>query len=143
MIRRALGLVLACAALPLAACTEVESTPSAGYEPAKLHHAKGEDATRVTFTAEGVRRADVRTETVRERGRRTVVPYPALLYDGDGKTLVYTVAGPRTYVRADVEVDRIAGDRVLLTEGPPAGTEVVTQGAVEVYGAELEIGGGH
>ena len=37
MSRRALGLALACAALPLAACTEVESTPSAGYEPAKLH----------------------------------------------------------------------------------------------------------
>jgi hypothetical protein len=143
MIRRALGLVLACAALPLAACSEVDSTSSAGYEPSKLHHAKGEDAPRVTFTAEAVRRADLRTVAVRERGRRMVVPYPALLYDRDGQTMVYTVAEPRTYLRADVEVDRIVGDRVLLSHGPAAGTEVVTQGAVQVYGAELEIGGGH
>jgi hypothetical protein len=42
-----------------------------------------------------------------------------------------------------VEVDRVERDRVLLTDGPPAGSEVVTVGATEVYGAELEIAGGH
>jgi hypothetical protein len=28
---------------------------------------------------------------------------------------------------------------VLLTRGPPRGTEVVTVGAAEVYGTELEV----
>ena len=46
-------------------------------------------------------------------------------------------------MRAEVKVDRIDGDRVLLSEGPPAGTKVVTVGAAEVYGAELEIAGSH
>ena len=32
---------------------------------------------------------------------------------------------------------------MLLAAGPPPGTEVVTVGAAEVYGAELEIAGGH
>jgi hypothetical protein len=36
-------------------------------------------------------------------------------------------------------VDRIEGDRVLLTDGPPAGTKVVTVGVTEVYGTELEV----
>ena len=46
-------------------------------------------------------------------------------------------------MRADVVVDRIDGDRVLLTEGPRPGSRVVTVGAAEVYGAELEIAGSH
>ena len=40
-------------------------------------------------------------------------------------------------------VDRIEGDRVLLSDGLGPGAEVVTVGAAEVYGAELGIGGGH
>jgi len=42
-----------------------------------------------------------------------------------------------------VKVDRVEGDRVLLTRGPRPGTRVVTVGATEVYGAENEIEGGH
>jgi hypothetical protein len=65
------------------------------------------------------------------------------MYEPDGKTFVYTVVAPRTYLRQDVQVDRIDGGRALLDEGPPAGTTVVTVGAAEVYGAELEIAGSH
>ena len=36
-------------------------------------------------------------------------------------------------------LDRIEGQRVYLSDGPPAGTAVVTVGATEVYGTELEI----
>jgi hypothetical protein len=43
-------------------------------------------------------------------------------------------------VRAEIEVDRVAGDRVLLHEGPAVGTKVVTTGAPQVHGAELEYG---
>ncbi len=42
-----------------------------------------------------------------------------------------------------VKVDRIEGNRVVLTNGPAARTAVVTVGAAEVYGAELEIAGSH
>ena len=44
--------------------------------------------------------------------------------------------------KAEIRVDRIAGDRVLLEDGPPAGTKVVTVGAGEVYGTELDIASG-
>ncbi len=32
---------------------------------------------------------------------------------------------------------------MILSSGPPAGTEVVTVGAIELWGTELEIAGKH
>jgi hypothetical protein len=130
------GLVLATAALPLAGCTEVETETATGYEPSTLEPVKGnDDRQRVKFTAEGARRVDLQTASV----RRNVVPYAALIYDPEGKTFVYTSPKPLEYLREEVKVDRIDGDRVLLSRGPPAGTRVVTVGAAEVYGTELEV----
>ena len=128
--------MLATAALPVAGCTEVETETATGYEPSTLEPVKGnKDIQRVTFTAEGARRVDLQTAPV----RRNVVPYAALIYDPEGKTYVYTSPKPLEYLREEVKVDRIEGDRVLVSRGPPAGTEVVTVGAAEVYGTELEV----
>jgi multidrug efflux pump subunit AcrA (membrane-fusion protein) len=132
--------VLATAALPVAGCTEVETETATGYEPSTLEPVKGnDDLQRVTFTAEGARRVDLQTAAVRRSGKRKVVPYAALIYDPEGKTYVYTSPKPLEYLREEVKVDRIEGDRVLVSRGPPAGTEVVTVGAAEVYGTELEV----
>jgi hypothetical protein len=134
------GLVLAIAALPLAGCTEVETETATGYEPSTLEPVKGNDDLHlVTFTEEGAKRVDLRTAAVRRSGAHKVVPYAALIYDPEGKTYVYTSPKPLEYLRAEVKVDRIEGDRVLLSRGPPAGTRVVTVGAAEVYGTELEV----
>jgi hypothetical protein len=140
---RAAGVALACAALPLAGCTEVESSSPEGYEPVTLKEVDGSDLLQVVVTAEGVRRAGLRTAPVRRSGGHAVVPYAALIYDGAGKTWVYRSTGPRAFVRAEVLVDRIVDDRVVLERGPQAGTKVATQGAAELYGAELGIDGGH
>jgi hypothetical protein len=137
------GFVLALVALALPACSEVEEGSSGGYEPAALEPVAGGDLTRVTFTAEGARRTDLQTARVRLRGKHTVVPYASLIYDGAGKAYVYTTPRPLTFLRAEVQVGRIERDRVLLVAGPPAGSDVVTTGAAQVYGAELEIAGGH
>jgi hypothetical protein len=32
------------------------------------------------------------------------------------------------------------GDQAVLTQGPPAGTTIVSTGAVELYGTELGLG---
>jgi hypothetical protein len=42
-----------------------------------------------------------------------------------------------------VTVRQVDGDVVTLSAGPPAGTEVVTVGAIELWGAELGIAGKH
>jgi multidrug efflux pump subunit AcrA (membrane-fusion protein) len=132
--------VLATAALPIAGCTEVETETATGYEPSTLEPVKGnDDIQRVTFTEEGAKRVDLQTAAVRRSGKQKVVPYAALLYDPEGKTYVYTSPKPLEYLREEVKVDRIEGDRVLVSRGPPPGTEVVTVGAAEVYGTELEV----
>jgi hypothetical protein len=141
MNARAAGLALV--VVGLLGCSEVDDTATGGYEPARLAAVDGSGLKRVTFTAEGARRTGLRTATVGRSGRHLVVPYAALIYDGEGRSFVYTSPEPRTFQRAPVEVDRVESDLVLLTDGPPAGTEVVTIGATEVYGAELEIAGGH
>jgi hypothetical protein len=132
------------AALPVAGCSEVESETSEGYQPAKLEPVEGqEDLQRVTFTPEGARRIGLRTAPIGRAGGRLVMPYTALLYDPEGKTFAYTSPAPRTFLRVPVEVDRIDGGRVVLDDGPAPGTAVVTIGAAEVRGAELDIAGSH
>ena len=135
----AAGLVVA-AAVSVSACKEVETETAAGYEPAKLEEVKGnEDLKLVTFTKEGAERTGIKTEKVRGQGDRKVVPYQALIYDTEGKTYVYTSPRPLNYLREQVKVASVSQDRVTLSDGPSAGTEVVTVGTPEVYGTELEV----
>jgi hypothetical protein len=139
----AAAVVVVSASMPLSACKEVEEEAAKGYTPAKLEPVKGsDDLQRVTFTAEGARRVGLQTATARRSGRYEVVPYAALVYDAEGKTYVYKTTGPLSFVREQVQVDRIDGRRALLSRGPAPGTSVVTVGAAEVYGAELDVAAG-
>ena len=70
---------------------------------------------------------------------RTAVPHAALIYNPDGDVFVYTRPAPQTYVRAPVTVRRVEGAQALLSDGPPAGTVVVTVGAAELLATEYEI----
>ena len=74
---------------------------------------------------------------------RRFVPYSALMYVSTGDTFVYTSPKPRTFVRQAVNIDYIADNVAVLKEGPPVGTEVVTVGAAELFGAEAGAGGAH
>jgi hypothetical protein len=134
------GVMLAFLGLSLSACSEIEEETEAGYEPATLQAVKGrDDLKRVTLTAEGARRIGLETAEVDRSGGDKTVPYAALIYDPEGDVYVYTGAGRRSYLREEVEVRRIDGNQALLSRGPPTGTTVVTVGAAEVHGAELEI----
>lgn len=64
------------------------------------------------------------------------VPYGAILYDAKGSSFVYTVAGPLSYVRAPITVEYVEGDQAILSAGPSVGTQVVSVGVAELYGAE-------
>lgn len=137
------SLVLIAAGVSLSACggaPEVEYPETAShYEPAKLEPIKGTDVMRVTFTAEGAKRVGLQTTAIRAAGQEKVMPYDALIYDAEGKSFTYTSPEPLTFVRQEIEIDRVDGDSVVLSDGPPAGTEVVTIGAAEVYGTEFEV----
>jgi multidrug efflux pump subunit AcrA (membrane-fusion protein) len=139
-----LGVVLMICGLPLGACKEVETEEATtGYEPAKLEPVAGNDVMRVTFTAEGAARTGLQVGEVRRTGQHKVAPYAALIYDAAGKTYVYTTSDRLSFLRRQVKVDRIDGDDVLLSAGPAVHTKVVTVGAAEVYGTELDVAGSH
>jgi hypothetical protein len=72
--------------------------------------------------------------------KRKIIPYAAVLYDAKGKTWVYTNPEPFVFIRHSIQIDTILGDEVLLTEGPSAGTALVTVGGAELFGTEFGVG---
>ena len=139
---RAALVVVALAVAPTG-CKEVEESSSSSYSPATLEAVGDTGLKRVTFTPEAAARVDLTSTVAVRDGRHTAVDYAALIYDGKGVAWVYTVPRPLTFLRTRVAVDRVTGNRVLLSGGLRAGTRVVTVGATEVYGAELDIAGSH
>jgi hypothetical protein len=138
------GLALVALAVCLSGCKEVEEASAGGsYEPSKVEARGSLGVNQVTFTQKGADRVDLETAVSRPAGRYTLVPYAALIYDGEGLPWVYTSPQNLTFLRTRVVVESVEGDLVLLADGPPPGTRVVTVGAAEVYGAELGIAGGH
>ena len=111
--------------------------------PSKVEDIPGSEFSRVTFTEKAMERTGVETAAVTQETSsptKTVVPYGALLYGPEGQTWVYTSPEPRVFIRVEVDVDYIRGNKVYLNEGPPVGTIVVSVGAAEIYGAEFEVG---
>ena len=145
-LRRAFqGFVVAVAATAsLAACAEIEVPLVEPYEPAHLESTGPDQPARIILTEEAQHRVQLRTTLVRPHEGDVSVDQAALVYDKKGKPWVFTVVGPRTYVRAAVAIAEVNERNVMiLSSGPPAGTEVVTVGAIELWGTELEIAGSH
>ena len=72
---------------------------------------------------------------------RKVAPYSSILYDLNGASWVYAEVVPRTYERKPVEIERISGADAYLKSGPPAGTQIVAVGSIELYGTEVGVNG--
>jgi hypothetical protein len=132
------GLAAVASGLALSACAEVESNLREA-QPYKVEPIEGSDIQRVTMADETAALVPVETATVSRNGKQKVVPHLAVIYNPDGGAFVYTKPKPQTYIRAPIEVDRVVGDRAVLSKGPSAGTTVVTTGAAELLATEYEI----
>ena len=139
------GFVVAVAATAsLAGCAEIEAPAAEPYEPAHLESTGPEQPPRIILTEEAQQRLQLVTSLVRPHGTDVSVDHAALVYDKEGKPSVFTVIGPLTYLRAAVAIKEVNENNVvILSSGPPAGTEVVTVGAIELWGTELKIAGSH
>jgi hypothetical protein len=124
-------------------CAEIEVPLAEPYEPAAVESAGPNQPAKIILTEEGMRRIALQTTVVRPQGQGLTVDYAALVFDKKGMPWVFKVTGPRTYVREAVKIKEVKDDQVLMSAGPPAGTEVVTVGAIELWGAELGIAGKH
>jgi hypothetical protein len=138
-----LGCVVAVAVATSAGCAEIESVTAEPYEPAALESIGPDKPARVILTQEAVDRVALQTTEVKALGKDLTVDHAALVFDKAGKPWVFSVVGPRTYVRATVRIKEVEDNVVTLSAGPPAGTQVVTVGAIELWGAELGIAGKH
>ena len=138
-----LACVLAIAVATSAGCAEIESVTAEPYEPAALESTGPDQPARVILTEEAVDRVALQTTEVKALGKDLTVDHAALVFDKAGKPWVFTVVGPRTYVRSAVTIKEARDNVVALSAGPPAGTQVVTVGAIELWGAELGIAGKH
>lgn len=129
--------------LLLPACKTLEEEEPGGNGPARLETVGGTDKLRVIMTAEAAERLGIQTAAVRDAPKRdsaeTLISHAALFYGPTGETWTYTNPEPLTFERAPVEVARIKGNSVFLSDGPPSGTEVVTRGAAELFGVETGV----
>ena len=110
------------------------------YHPAKLEESGEKGIMKVILEPKAAERIGLQTTQIVEQGGAKVVPYGAIMYDTKGETWTFTNPEPYVYVRRKVMVKSIEGDRVILSDGPAAGTAVVTVGATELMGAEHKYG---
>jgi hypothetical protein len=118
------------------------------HHPAKTEETDQKGILKITLEPRAAERIGLETvalseESVTVGGRsatRRVMPYGALMYDTKGETWTFTSPEPLVFIRHKVAVEGIEGDRVILSEGPPTGTMVVTVGAAELMGVENKYG---
>ena len=129
------------AGMSLAACGGGSGSEAEPDSPAVVEEVAGSDIPQVTLTEEAATRIDLQTAAVEAgAGTATLIPYGAVLYDPDGNTWAFIKAGDLTFARAPITVDHIDGDQAFLADGPEVGTEVVSVGATQLYGAEQGVG---
>ena len=140
-------LAVAGAACSGAAASDTEETTS---DAVTLEPVQGSEVSKVVLTPEAAERLGIKTDQVRDTrlaGRRLAAgaaPGPVtarkVVYDEQGDTWAFVSPAPLTFVRQRIDVDYITGATAVLLDGPPAGTRVVTVGAIELLGAELGVG---
>lgn len=130
------------------ACEKSTSTYEK-IEPSHTEQIENSELSKVMLTERAVERLAIKTATVTEEAltegngpqkTQKVVPYASVIYDSNGHIWVYTNPEPLVYIRHEIKIDFIKGDKTYLLEGPPVGTTVATQGAAELYGTESHVG---
>jgi hypothetical protein len=135
-------IILLICGIVLTACGN-NPTSAEKIEPISLEKID-ETRNRLILTERAAQRLDIQTvavsETTMDESTYLVVPYSTIIYDLTGEVWIYINPAPLTYHREHVVVETIDGDSVLLKEGPPVGTMVVTVGVAELYGSDTGVG---
>jgi len=126
------------AALALAGCSKAPAKVAA-VKPATLEATQDAAIKRITLTERAEQRLGIEFGEMTGAGQRLEAPYSALFYDASGGEWVYTSPKPQVFERAGIKIIRIEGDKMYLSQGPVAGTKVVTAGAALLFGAETGL----
>jgi hypothetical protein len=135
-------LVIVVGLLVLSACAG-SSTAAEKVNPVTIEEIAGSEFKRVVVTEKAAERLGIETVVIREEqmegAQRLVVPYAAVIYGLQGETWAYTNPEPLVFVREPIDIEYIQGDMAVLLDGPAVGTEIVTVGVAELYGAETGV----
>ncbi len=141
--RKTLLALIALAALGACSRTSASDDGVANH-PATVERIAGSEGARVTLTDQATKRIGLETAVVKDAPgglvARLTMPNAAVLYDPTGRTWAYVSFAGGSYVRTPITVDHVSGSDAFLSEGPPSGSNVVTTGAQELYGAESTFG---
>jgi hypothetical protein len=138
-------LLLAALSLGAAACARADTGAESPGDSVRLEPVQGTELSKVILSQRAAERLGIRTDRVRLQrqpgaGTRKVIAHGAVLYDEHGDTWTFTSPAPLTFLRQKIDIDYITGRIVVVRDGPPVGTTVVTVGAAELLGAELGVG---
>jgi hypothetical protein len=126
--------------LTLLGCTEPPKAAVKRTGPAKVTAIDGSKVKQVALNEQAAGRLGIKMTPIAEEAGSKVIPYAAVVYDENGATFAFTSPAAFTYVRTAITVATITGDKAFLSDGPATGTEVVTVGTAELYGAEQGLG---
>jgi len=125
--------------LQLSACQQNADAP-ANITPARPEYT-GPAAYRVRLTAKRAEELGLQTDAVREEQQsgkvRKMIPASAVVRDQRGNTWAFKNPAALVFVRERIRVDSLDGDWAILSDGPAAGTAIVTTGAAELFSDEL------
>lgn len=124
----------------LAACSPAESV--APHDPPVIvEEIDGSELSMLTLSESAADRLDIQTTTITAvDGGGLSVTSDAVIIDPYGIYWVYTVPEPLVYIRQELINAYETNGAAYFEAGPAAGTEVVTVGVPELYGAEFGIG---
>lgn len=130
----------------LPGCQQQNEVP-AKVQAAIADQTNEEALTRLILNKDEVKRIGIKTTPVRETNdpeaediTLAVVPISALIYDHQGRAWIYTQLKPQVFARHSANVKSIEGDSAYLTDGPSAGTQVVTGGVTKLFGKQFDMG---
>jgi hypothetical protein len=132
-------------ALSLVIFTRVfaDETETGDSEAAQVEPIDGSSLNRVILSQKAAERLGVETAAVQEEevggALEKVIPYSAVLYDANGDPWTYTNPEPLVFIRQKISIDDVEDGSAILSEGPDAGTKVVTVGAAELIGTEYGV----
>jgi hypothetical protein len=140
-----LALLTGTAACSSGSSAKAEEPPA----PATLQTPTAGGPAKVTLTDDALHRIGLQTTAVRHAhvnvaghpASAIVVPYAAVVYDGDGTSWAYAQVAPGAFVREPIALTAVQGDTAILSKGPADGTQVVTVGAPLLVGVEAQIAG--
>lgn len=131
------------AGLPFPGCQQKSDTATK-IEPIAIEDSR-DSLYRVRLTASKAAEYKIDTATVGEEmmsgQTRRVIPVAAVVRDQFDNTWTVTNPDDLVFMRSRVQISHIEGELAVLSDGPQAGTAVVTVGADKLLSSEFRDGG--